>query len=303
MKRIPLAGSGIAYIGWGPLRRRDEADDLERLAVCLALKAEYVGRRGLVLRILGPIGPPEWVDGARDRLVSAGFEPTYRAPGYRAIILRIDRPLAEIRMNLTSEWRNNLNGAERKGLELRTGTDKEIFADFALMFRSFLRRKGFDANLDAAFFAEVQSRLPEAERMQVTLAEKDGEPVAGHVLSALGDTAVFVLGATLHAALKTKASYLLHWHAIETARARRMKFYDVGGIDPQRTPGVYRFKRGLNGTEISSPGPFELAPRGVSGITTRTAEKLYLFIQGLRRTRNSRLPREHLPPVVSPSHQ
>jgi len=51
-RKLPLLGSGIAYVGGGPLTRSHSLNGEQRFAQCLqALREEYVLHRGLVLRI------------------------------------------------------------------------------------------------------------------------------------------------------------------------------------------------------------------------------------------------------------
>ena len=108
--------------------------------------------------------------------------------------------------------------------------------------------------------------------------------MAGHVASLLGDTSVYLLGATLEAGLKAKASYLLQWNAILEAKKRGLSWYDLGGIDPEGNPGVYHFKKGLGGLEVCAAGPFEMAPGASTALVLRAGEWLY---RALARRRQS----------------
>lgn len=59
IKRIFFLGTGVAYVGGGPLTRRGDVEDLERLAICLiALQDEYVRNRKLTLRVCTPLKRP-----------------------------------------------------------------------------------------------------------------------------------------------------------------------------------------------------------------------------------------------------
>jgi lipid II:glycine glycyltransferase (peptidoglycan interpeptide bridge formation enzyme) len=62
--------------------------------------------------------------------------------------------------------------------------------------------------------------------------------------------------------------------AIEQARNVGNNFYDLGGIDPQRNPDVYRFKRRLNGRLVTEVGPYELAPDGFRKKLIQTLERV-----------------------------
>ena len=63
-----------------------------------------------------------------------------------------------------------------------------------------------------------------------------------------------------------RAAFLLQWAVIEHARERGLKRYDLGGIDPDANPDVYRFKGRMGGQEVERPAVWEkpaglIAPR------------------------------------------
>lgn len=304
VKKAPLGLGGMAYVSWGPLAQTGEPDDLERLVQCMeALRVEFVKRRRLLLRVdLQPsLRQADWSDRTAEWLGTAGFSRAARLPIERTFLLYLDQPLKELRSRLAQKWRNCLNRAERNGLTVRHGSHRQIFGEFCSLFSRFRQQKTFNVDLDAAFFMKVHDRMEPSARFDVALAEKDGQVVAGHVASMLGDTCVYLLGATEKAGLETKASYLLQWHVITKAKERGLRWYDLGGIDPVGNYGVFHFKRGLGGIEVSSPGPFEVAPSGPSGKLIRAAETLYLFSQRLRKRRTSRTQRTPITSIVSRS--
>lgn len=283
IKRLPLLGSGIAYVNGGPLVRQDDPcprDDLR--ASLAALLDEYVRRRGLLLRILPPLGAPDWNAAQQQVFANLGFGLAGSRPAYRTMLLAIDRPVEQIRKTLAQKWRNGLNRAERNNLTVRSGTDAGLFEAFGSLFRQLLDRKQFAVDLHADFYAVVQRDLPESERFLVSLIEVDGAPVAGHVSSVLGDTCVYLLGASTDQAMQNKASYLLQWQTILLARDRGCRWYDLGGIDPEANPGVYHFKEGLGGIDITAPGPYEFAPAGLRRHIVRSCERMYRAVRALR---------------------
>ena len=40
-------------------------------------------------------------------------------------------------------------------------------------------------------------------------------------------------------------------------RVERLEYYDLGGIDPVRNPGVFHFKSGLSGQDVTYSTPLE----------------------------------------------
>jgi hypothetical protein len=283
VKSLPLGVGGIAYVNGGPLVRTETASDIDRLEQCLlALIREYVEKRRLVLRILAPVGDREWNDSATAVFKSCGFLLTDRSRAYRTIVMDISNPLEEIRKSFHQKWRNCLNKAERRELEVEGGFDPKFLDEFSTLFHGFVERKGFSVDLGAEFYAEVQRAHLDGERYYTSIARQEGRVVAGHVSSMLGDTCVYLLGATHPEALKTNAAYLLQWHTIERARSHGLRRYDLGGIDPEGNPGVYRFKERMGGQDLQAPGPFEMKPTGLSGRITLGAEHVYRRLQMLR---------------------
>ena len=87
------------------------------------------------------------------------------------------------------------------------------------------------------------------------MAEQEGIPVAGVVCSAMGDSAIYLFGATSDQGLTTRGAYLLQWAMIQWLKDRGTRWYDLCGIDPIRNPGGYSFKKGLSGADVSHLAP------------------------------------------------
>lgn len=276
VRRLPFVGGGVAYLSGGPLVRRGDQPGADDYARCLSLlRDRYVRDRGLVLRVAPPPASPDVLASWPSMFVSLGFVPSPRARTYRTLLLDLAPPAEVLRSRFHKKWRNCLSQAERSGLSVSRAAGAADFADFVQLHDRLLHRKGFAVELEAAFYASVQDSLDESERFQVFLAFAEGRPAAGAVVSFLGDTAVYLLGATAELGLQTKASYLLQWAILNEARSRGCRWYDLGGIDPDANPGVYHFKQGLGGLDVTVPGPYELAPPGLRSAVTSACERLY----------------------------
>lgn len=285
LKRAPFRLGGLAYVSWGPLVHQEESDPLSRLLLCLeALRDEFVKRRKLLLRVdIQPsLREPILSDTINAPLEEIGFTRATNVQQERTLIVDINYPEETLRSRLARNWRNHLNQAQRNCLTIRTGNSSEIMQEFSELYNRFIKQKQFSVDLDAAFFSSVQSNTDQASRFDVSLVEEHEQVVAGQVTSMLGDTCVYLLGATEQEALNTKASYLLQWDAITTAKKQGFRWYDLGGIDPIASSGVYDFKKGLGGKEVFSPGVFEATPSGVMGNVMRRAADLHYERQELK---------------------
>jgi lipid II:glycine glycyltransferase (peptidoglycan interpeptide bridge formation enzyme) len=59
-----------------------------------------------------------------------------------------------------------------------------------------------------------------------------------------------------------------------------MTLYDLGGVDEDENPGVYKFKQGMGGDEVIAPGPYECVADSLRGRLARAAEKAYRRVKG-----------------------
>jgi lipid II:glycine glycyltransferase (peptidoglycan interpeptide bridge formation enzyme) len=193
---------------------------------------------------------------------------------HQTMLVDIARPLDQVRAGFAKKWRYELGRAEKAGLEMVEGTDPALLERFRPLFEDFVQRKGFGVDLGADFYAALQPRLGEEERLHVALAQLGDELVAGVVATFLGDTGVYLLGASSEAGRGSQAAYLLQWRVIQAAAARGLRWYDLGGTDPDDNPGVYRFKERMGGVELDHPGPYELAPSRLRARAVRGAERL-----------------------------
>jgi lipid II:glycine glycyltransferase (peptidoglycan interpeptide bridge formation enzyme) len=281
IRKLPLLPFGIAYVNGAPLalNSAESVDSLTALSRCLkALRKEFVDVRGHVLRVVGVARADMSADSANGSFMEAGFEPCAAKGRYRTILVDLMRDLPEIRRGLDQKWRNVLNKAERQGLEVVRGTEAAFFREFSELYSGLVARKNLDVDLGPEFFLGLQDELSEPDRFVVHLAKQGDNVVAGHIGAYHGDTAVYLLGAANEAGLKTNASYLLQWRVIEYAKERGCNWYDLGGIDPEGNPDVYRFKARIGGTDVVAPGPYESgtpARRKVSLIS----ESLYRMIR------------------------
>lgn len=282
IKRIPFLKTGIAYINGGPMVRSstNSEEGIRRLQVALAgLTETYVRQKKLVLRIQPNLGPDGWNDLQSSIFQDLGYAIGRQQRFYRTLVLDISQPLEDIRKQLNQKWRNCLNNAEKRNLTVRAGTDGTYFSVFINLYKELTHRKDFDVDLNPEFYLQVQKSLAEHERFLISIVYENEQPVAGHVSSILGDTCVYLLGATNDAGLKNKAAYLAQWSVIQTAKERGCWFYDLGGIDPDKNPGVYHFKKGLGGIDMTAPGPFELYPDSFRRIIVKGCEKAFKIVR------------------------
>jgi hypothetical protein len=258
--KLPVVRAGIAYLRWGPAcqpKGHAWEPEIHRQAL-QAIEEEYAGRRGLMLRVI----PNVFAQDAASTHVLAhlkahSFQLENDTTPYRTLRVDLRQEPDIIRKRLDGKWRNQLNAAERNGLTILEGSEDTLYRQFLDLYNEMMARKQFETTVDAAEFQQIQQRLPEQQKMIVMISVKDGVPQTALVSTSVGSTGIYLLGATSNEGMKSKGSYLLQWRMMNRLRERGCHWYDLGGINPETNPGVYHFKSGMGGEEVTGLGRFE----------------------------------------------
>jgi lipid II:glycine glycyltransferase (peptidoglycan interpeptide bridge formation enzyme) len=250
--RMPLIPSGVAYLRWGPMCQiqREPLDPAVVAAMVARLREEYAERQGLALHIIpNAFAGSDRAAVFQHALAESGLHPEPALGHYRTVVVDLDPREEDLRKRLDKKWRNQLNGSEKNGLVLEMSDGPEAYREFLRLYEAMRARKQFDTSVDVNQFARIHELLSGLARTQVFLARKDGEAIGALVCSLMGDTAIYLLGATNEKAMELKAANFLQWRVMLWLKERGARWYDLGGIDPEANPGGYHFKSGLGGVD------------------------------------------------------
>jgi hypothetical protein len=286
--RAAFLNRGIAYIRWGPVCQLlgEELDPATLRRMAEALREEYAVKRRLFVRIL-----PEAFEGSERAAVFreafSGYEtaPVESPGGDRTIVVNLAPALEQLRKALDQKWRNQLNRAEKNGLAILEGRGAGHYAMFLKLYQEMWSRKKFDTTVDVGEFGRICDDLPEQLKFRILICQDKGVPVSGIVCSIVGNTGIYLLGATSEAGLNSKGAYLLQWDMIRWLKENGFKYYDLGGIDPERNPGVYHFKKGFSGDDVTRLPPFECCEDSLSRLAMKGADLAHGGLSGLLKRR------------------
>ncbi|MCX5704158.1 MAG: peptidoglycan bridge formation glycyltransferase FemA/FemB family protein [Candidatus Omnitrophica bacterium] len=271
---VPIIKAGIAYMPWGPLwQKKESLRNIEDFrSIIKAIKNEYAVRRGLYLRIAPHIVEDDDSTVLCQILENEGFKRNLSIS--RTFLVDLSPSLPEIRKKLDQKWRNQLNRSERNGLKILEGTGDNLFQIFLNLQKQMHERKKYIPGVDYDEFREIQRELPEPLKMRIIVCEYEGVPVTAAVVSAIGNTGIYLLGATGDLGLQLKGAYLSQWLMIQWLQARGCRWYDLGGINPKNNPGVYHFKAGLSGMDVCHIGQYEFSKGGKDLFLVKIGELL-----------------------------
>jgi hypothetical protein len=284
-----LPGCGIAYIRSGPLCQSRETDLSQNTAseMTKCLHDEYVRKRGLYLRVLPNAYLNTDQEGVFQRAFQeSGFTNPKRFAHERTFVIDLSPPIEQLRKNLAQKWRNQLNQAERNNLSIQEGQGLEEYGVFLNIYEKMWNSKRFETSVDVKEFARICAELPKNFKLKILICYHEGLPVSGVVCSATGNKGIYLLGATLPDGKMWKGAYILQWKMIEWLKNNGYAYYDLGGIDPEKNPGVYHFKNGLSGQDVNFLPPFDACENPIS----RSFMKLIDFIRLRPPKKNPAIP-------------
>src|SRR3989338_1848954 len=202
--------------------------------------------------------------GEDPNLVFARLEPQHAMDLPRAVkdiqppqnwVLGLEKTEEELLIDMKPKTRYNLNLAQRKGVYVREGTQEDLLTVWKLLLETASRAQ-FRLHPQDYYLKMWDTLHP--QHMKIFIAEYQGQPLAGMILTLFGDYAVYAHGGTSIQMKEAMAPYLLHWEAIKLSKKLGYKNYDFGGIGEKGWEGITRFKKGFGGVEVVYPGAYDL---------------------------------------------
>lgn len=256
-RSVAFGAIKMGYIPHGPLVNWD---DDEQVAVLLNQldQSAYQNRAGIM-----KLEPLLW----EDELPPAGWQaisqrhnlsiPSDTIQPPRTILLDLRPAGDDILAAMKQKTRYNIRLAEKKGVTVRQG-DLSDMPTFVRLLAETARRDTFSIH-DPRYYRSAMELFPEQSALM--LAEYEGQPLAGVMVFATGQTAAYLYGASGSAERQRMPAYAAQWAAIQWAKARGCTRYDFWGVPDYpletleaefttRQEGlwpVYRFKRGFGG--------------------------------------------------------
>ena len=240
----------VSRINRGPLYLKATTQE-EKRAIWTEL-----GRLGRIQqgRLLS-VAPEAELTGQMLLLLAAGNFKRFAPIAWESawVDLRLDLEL--LRKQLDSKWRNMLSFSERAGLVPDISGEEGPFEWMLDRYRENMQVKDFQGpSID--LLRSLRGHLDANAQPIVLRALIGGEAVAGICLVPHGVAATYLLGWNGSDGRDLKANQFLLWNAIVHLKQRGFFWFDLGGIESERSPGIASFKLGLNGERYESVGEY-----------------------------------------------
>ncbi len=253
-RRIP----GIGTVAWVP--RGPTTAPNARLNQIHREFLDKLRAAGYLICIDDPY-PSRWVDPV------AG---TPLLPRPRTVCIDLTVGKERLMSNLHSQWRAGVRVAERSGVVVEHTRQAEMVSNFYAMCESISRDKGFVLPGSEALMLRLCALEPGPDVEAVLfLARYEGRVAAGALAIRCGNSVHYMWGASDRTFARQRPGEAVQWAVIEWALRKGCHRYDLEGIDPEKNPGVYEFKRKMGGKEVDLPGK--------QGFPLGTVGKVLLF--------------------------
>ncbi|MBR6965047.1 peptidoglycan bridge formation glycyltransferase FemA/FemB family protein [Candidatus Saccharibacteria bacterium] len=179
--------------------------------------------------------------------------PMYLSVEY-AGVLNLEKSEEEILRDASQGFRRKLRKAEKEDITVETSTDPKSVKTFYQLEVEHAKRQGFVA-FSEEFLTKQFEAFAKNNEVIMYIAKKDGEILAENFMVFYGNEASYHYGVSSPLGNKYSAAPLLHMKAMEEARNRGIKRYNLWGIvgldeTKHRFYGVSEFKRSFGCEEL-----------------------------------------------------
>lgn len=267
LRSLPYGLGKIAYVPRGPVVNWDNEEYAAAAIRTTCRLARNAGAFALIIE-------PNLLDTPSDRrllernkLIPLNFGVQPR----RTIWVNLDvDDEVDILAAMKQKTRYNIGLSKRKGVTVRAGGDDDVNNFYTLM-KTTAERDTFSIQTHTYYRDFIQLFEREDHALisaRLLIAEHQGKPLAGLIVTALGERATYLYGASSNENRELMPTYLLQWEAMMWARKHGCKTYDLWGVPDEDEAtleanfetrsdglwGVYRFKRGFGGQVVRHIG-------------------------------------------------
>jgi hypothetical protein len=174
-------------------------------------------------------------------------------PGYRTVWLDLAQSEEQLRAGLARDWRQRLKGAEKGGLRLDLDWEAKNLPWLMKQEQEQALAKGFRP-MTGRLAVRLRNALVKKDGVLIAAALERDSPVACALVYIHGSAATYQIGWANERGRKADAMRLVLWRVMLALKQRGVRWFDLGGINPESAPGVTEFKLGTGGEAVETVG-------------------------------------------------
>lgn len=187
----------------------------------------------------------------------------------RTILIDISGDEETILARMNQGTRRKVRQSLKNDIQYIEGRREQV-ETFTAMMQTTGARNDFGVH-EPGYYQKAYDLFVPSGDAALILATHEGDPLAGIMVFAKGETAWYLYGASANVKRNLMAAYGVQWRAIQWARARGCSAYDMWGVPDEDAAtletqfqeredglwGVYGFKRGWGGEVVRSAGAWD----------------------------------------------
>lgn len=205
-------------------------------------------------------------------LIGGWVRPKTSLSAAMTMSLDISQPIEVIKAGLTQSWRKTLKKSSAMPFDIVAINDPEVITSLYLEMKSSKSLKAREIYSDAT----IKSLMKIFGNNIVVLGAKDADgslvAIRGAILNNEKATDIFAAASSKGRSLM--ASHSLFIALINECQNRGCIFYDLNGIDPSNSIGVYNFKKGTGASAEAALGEFEWSSNKLLSVGANFLAKL-----------------------------
>ncbi|MFK7840303.1 MAG: GNAT family N-acetyltransferase [Bdellovibrionales bacterium] len=180
-----------------------------------------------------------------------GFQP--HGGHYETIWLDVTKPEDALRESLKKNWRGSLNKAENLNYKIEWDSKGELLPWLIQNYAVDKETKGYDGPSVKLLKTLAKYSVPRGDFL-IGRASLGAKQVAGILILCHGNAATYQIGFTSPEGRDNGAHHLLLWQALGVLKFKKIRDFDLGGINDDTAKGVKRFKSGMGGEAVKISG-------------------------------------------------
>lgn len=156
-------------------------------------------------------------------------------------------------------WRRNLRRAQEGNLKVERWNNPSV-DEVVAAYDSMQTLKGLEEQHSRDEFEQLFVHLKD-HLVIYRATDEHGQLVSLHAWLVFGNRATAFLSVTTEQGRLLHSSYAVMWTMLQHCQGLQLQYCDLGGIDPVRNPGPYRFKKATGAVPVEYLGEWDWASR------------------------------------------
>ena len=232
----------LIRINRGPIFIDKLISHKDKVSIFKLIKREWSCFKGQLL-FLDPILSNNSIN--KRILKSAGFI-NWSQKCYHSVWINLSSSEQVLRSNLKGSWRRNLVISERNNLELNISRSMDDFEFLLSKYDKMMYDKDFKGS-SLELLKNYYNNSPNNLFIFKALNEKT--VIASILIVKHGLNCTYWIGWNGEKGRKLRANHFLFWNIIMNMKKQQLLWFDLGGLNKKRTPGITRFKNGFGGED------------------------------------------------------